>query len=178
MICESYEVIETIKEKYKNSQLAFEFSIHDFTFAGMEGREILNVEKELLTKSWLEEQISGKEDKELSLHCWVTKDKSNYFIPMIDFICKSKPNLKDLLPLHYDFQIYSSGNSYHGYSPVLVPAKEWHSYMGDLLLLNMPNKEGIVDSRWAGHSFINGFCALRLTSNLKSEITRVTMEDK
>lgn len=166
----SYEVVELIKEKCKSSRLVFEFSIHNFISSGMEDREIIKIEKELLTKSWLKEKMNGKEDKELSLHCWVTKDGSAYFIPMIDFACKPRPSLKDLPP--YDFRIYSSGNSYHGYGSALFPSEEWRSYVGNLLLLNVPNKEDIVDSRWVGHSLINGFCALRLTSNLKSKITK------
>ena len=161
MIGDSYEIIDLIKDKYKENSLIFEFGIHDFIH--LSERKIVNIPKNLITKDFLNNQITDK-DRDLSIHCWVIKDESDYFIPMIDFSSKATPTLPDS---YSEFHIYSSGQSYHGYNATLIPAKEWYSYMEDLFSLED------VDHEWISHSLMNGFASLRLSSNIKLPIKKI-----
>ena len=62
-------------------------------------------------------------------------------------------------------RLYRSGRSFHGYATVLLSRRKWREFMGRLLLLNMPNSDAIVDSRWIGHRIMAGYASLRWTAN-------------
>lgn len=61
--------------------------------------------------------------------------------------------------------LFSSGRSYHLYGLSLLTQEEWVQFMGRSLLLNMPGREEVVDSRWIGHRLLAGYGALRWTKN-------------
>jgi len=91
---------------------------------------------------------------------------------MIDFISEHLqghdaqvlPDLldKDILQTLFFF---NSGRSLHGYGLRLLTYVEWVSFMGTLLLLNLPNRNQIVDPRWVGHRLRAGYGALRWSFN-------------
>ena len=63
--------------------------------------------------------------------------------------------------------IFSSDRSYHIYTLKLITVRDWMKFNGELLLLNPPGTEKVIDSRWIGPRvwFKEGFGALRLTCN-------------
>ena len=64
-----------------------------------------------------------------------------------------------------DFDIYSSGRSYHGYYRGLINKKAWEKYMLSLLTLpGIPGADYVPDCRWIGHRLLMGDGALRLTA--------------
>lgn len=60
---------------------------------------------------------------------------------------------------------FASGHSYHLYLNVLLSEKQWTRFMGRVLLFNPREGEAIVDARWIGHRLMEGFGALRWSSN-------------
>jgi len=107
--------------------------------------------------------------EELAIHSVVIKNNIRYHIPFIDF---SYPTDEDIfnsmskLQEEYNFTIYlfKSGRSYHAYFDGLLTDYHWKKFLGHLLLLNT-TKSSVVDSRWVGHSIIQGFSSLRLSCN-------------
>lgn len=91
-------------------------------------------------------------------------------IPMVDMSTGSKAHLEKLRTFLGDnfFQgisWYTSGRSFHGYGSELLNDASWPSFMGLLLLANMPGMQPTVDPRWIGHRLVAGFSALRWTRN-------------
>ena len=54
-----------------------------------------------------------------------------------------------------------------GLSFLGVELGEWIKFMGSLLLLNIPGKIKIVDSRWVGHRLLGGYASLRWSNNTR-----------
>ena len=107
---------------------------------------------------------------ELAINSLITADKKNYQLAFIDFSYRFYDNVFleaiKTLKINYpqDIYILKSGRSFHGYQDILFGEEEWKEYLGKLLLLNKPyDSFEIIDSRWVGHSLIQGFSALRLS---------------
>ncbi|WP_423814486.1 hypothetical protein [Pseudomonas indica] len=137
-----------------------------------------------MTKEKIEEIINSLgEFEELALNSKVRASRKVHHIPMIDFFTdietlnKNKQTLKNILPskIYKNLEIYSSGNSLHGYSLTLISPKEWLDYMGRLLLTNLPNKPQLVDTRWIGHRLRAGYTSLRWSNNSKNYLASPTL---
>jgi hypothetical protein len=127
-----------------------------------------------ITTEWLQDQLEElPEGWDVALNSTVRDGRSRaHHIPMIDF---SKPSVgrDDLIlmrsilgtSLCRSLVFYNSGRSLHAYSLHLLEPKAWREFMGRLLLLNLPNAEQLVDTRWVGHRLVSGYCALRWSSN-------------
>lgn len=63
------------------------------------------------------------------------------------------------------FALFDSGRSFHLYGSHLLEEKQWSNFMGELLLLNEPSGQKLIDTRWIGHRLIAGYSALRLSCN-------------
>ena len=95
-----------------------------------------------------------------------------YHIPMIDFGTRNLAEAAEI-PVNLifpnsrevKFYLFKSGRSFHGYFNQLLSHDEWVKYMGRLLLLNVPFRNEVVDSRWVGHSLNKGYSGLRWTAN-------------
>ncbi|WFX95302.1 hypothetical protein [Citrobacter braakii] len=111
-----------------------------------------------------------EDDEELALHSTVFDIGSAFHMPLIDFGGKDsrlfEPTLKEFCSYWgLEFQAYSSGRSYHAYGNRLLSQNEWISFMGSLLLLNMPGSSKIIDDRWVGHRILAGYSSLRWSKN-------------
>lgn len=96
-------------------------------------------------------------------------------IPMIDFSCRiSARNQKMIKQSMKEVgeekgAILESGRSYHYYGLSLMTEEDWHRFLGKCLLL----PDNIIDSRYIGHSLLEGCCCLRIsTTNLRDKIPR------
>jgi hypothetical protein len=110
--------------------------------------------------------------KELALHSKIIDVNGNtVHIPMIDFAGKLNKNsiklVSDMLPSQIvdNMFFFKSGSSYHAYSTALITQDEWVKFMGRILLLNLPQKDPIIDSRWVGHRLLAGYSSLRWSCN-------------
>jgi len=153
----------------------FEFSIYEHAPQSiLDTRSIFTMKSSELSTDFILEIVSNlAETEELALHSRIRSGKKLLHIPMIDFCSQSNEinensNLiKNILPkkISRELEIYKSGNSYHGYSLTLISSKEWIDFMGRLLLLNLPQKSRITDTRWIGHRLMAGYSSLRWSNN-------------
>lgn len=178
-----YHPIDLIQDMiidYKQDPI-FEFSIYKpILYKTNKGqRTIINICGTKLTSVYLNETSNIIQDTKIFKECDLTinskvilNDKL-FHIPLIDFKGKLTLEkvsiLKNVLDKKYSDNLYlfNSGNSLHGYIPILISEEEWIKFMGSLLLLNYKYKEPISDTRWIGHRLISGYSALRWTSNDK-----------
>lgn len=140
-------------------------------------RETFTVPLSEVDSEWLLSEISAlKAGWELALNSIVESERSRRFhIPMIDF-AKTYIDTDDLVlmrrilgaSLANDLAFFDSGRSFHAYGTRLVEPAEWRRFMGSLLLLNLPQSEPLVDSRWVGHRLVSGYSALRWSSNTQT----------
>lgn len=160
---------------FRRADATFAFSKYVYTpDALMDEREFLSLPGKELTKDWVEAMVTSlRPDQELALHSNVNINGRNWHIPMIDFsVEKMVPQdifdrMSRYLPkaMMLNMTVYSSGRSFHAYSLTLLGPKEWHDFMGRLLLINPRNTDAIVDTRWVGHRLIGGFGSLRWSNN-------------
>lgn len=113
-------------QSYEDERKSFNYSISD------------------LTKSSLIDMLIDLEDgEELALHSEIIDFGSEFHLPLIDFGGKDN-KLFEATFIRFcsywniEFQVYSSGRSYHGYGDRLLSKDEWIKFMGSLLLLNIP----------------------------------------
>jgi len=112
-------------------------------------------------------------NEELAAHSRLIINKKVFHIPMIDFCCTRetlsafRSTTLSILPkkICNELLIYDSGNSLHGYALTLIPGNKWIDYLGRLLLLNLPDRPPLVDSRWVGHRLRAGYASLRWSNN-------------
>ena len=68
-----------------------------------------------------------------------------------------------------NFQVYTSGNSFHGYGNILLSEHLWKEFTIGMLLLNYTRENLptniIVDTRWVAHRILSGFASLRWSNN-------------
>lgn len=133
-------------------------------------RETFSVSISMVDNRWLLSEIEALPDGwELALNSTVIDGRNRKFhIPMIDFVGRDASMIfsghyRDVLGRNIvdQLQYFDSGRSFHAYSPVLVSKARWLKLMGSLLLLNLPDAEPFIDSRWIGHRLRAGYSALR-----------------
>jgi hypothetical protein len=166
-----------LNQLFKNENAIFSLSKYVYTADTLfDERELIEVESENLTENWLKEQVTSlNSNQELAFHSLVKLNGRNYHIPMIDFSLSDDFNseIYDRMSRYLskkillNMSIYFSGRSYHAYSTSLLSPKEWLDFMGRLLLINPPQSNSIIDSRWIGHRLIGGYSSLRWTNNSK-----------
>lgn len=158
------------------SDIQLQFSIYRHTPQTLlEQRTFIDVSISEVDNDWVERTLSSlSDDEELAFHSCIKEDGKKFHLPMIDLDCsveyldEAKKILGRVLPrrIASSLVFYNSGRSLHAYSVErLKPIKEWHDFMGRLLLANLPSDPPVVDSRWIGHRLIGGFCSLRWSSN-------------
>ena len=137
-------------------------------------RVTIHISVKHVSIKWLCNEIKKLEPGwDLAWHSLVRTSKGyGRHVPMIDFStqfmnARERELVYELLEkfIGARVRLYRSGRSFHGYATVLLSEKKWKEFMGRLLLLNMPNENAIVDSRWVGHRIIAGYTSLRWTAN-------------
>lgn len=124
-----------------------------------------------LTKSSLFDILMDLgEGEELAINSPLIDFGREFHLPLIDFGGKENSLLehsfKDFANYwKMEFQIYSSGRSYHAYGNRLISGQEWIKFMASLLLLNLPGGAKIIDDRWVGHRILAGYSSLRWSKN-------------
>jgi hypothetical protein len=109
---------------------------------------------------------------DLALHSRLDlKHRGIHHIPMLDLACEMSDEIVPALTTFLrefgvkEFAVYSSGRSGHVYGLNLIPDTALTKYFARALLLNLPGKSPIVDSRWIGHRLYAGYGSLRWTCN-------------
>lgn len=137
-------------------------------------REHMSISGEDFSIPRIEKELASlRPDQELALHSNVRIKGKTLHIPMIDFSVAELGEgdifnrMSRYLPksLMLNMAIYASGRSFHAYSTTLLGPKDWHDFMGRLLLVNPYHQEDLVDARWIGHRLIGGFGSLRWSNN-------------
>ncbi|WP_312629502.1 hypothetical protein [Scandinavium sp.] len=153
-----------------NAELTFSkyrYKPHSFE----DDREIFKIPIRALDRSSLFDMLIDLEDgQELSLNSNIHDYNNEYYLPLIDFGGKDSKSLEYSFRefcsyWNMEFQIYSSGRSYHAYGNRLLTYSEWIKFMGSLLLLNIPGSSKIIDDRWVGHRILAGYSSLRWSKN-------------
>lgn len=159
-----------------NDDTQLQFSVYRHTPQSLlDQRTFFDISIADAKNGWLDRMLTSlSEDEELAFHSCIIEDGKSYHLPMIDLDCsvdhleEAKIILGRILPTNIASSLvfYNSGRSLHAYSLLrLKPKKEWHEFMGRLILANLPAQPPVVDSRWIGHRLIGGFCSLRWSSN-------------
>lgn len=163
-----------LRKLFDRSGARFQFSRYVYTSDSLfDERETFEVAGTELTVEWLEAELGKLQaNQELAIHSKVTIDGRTWHIPMIDFAAEQiGPQQFDRIraflprPVFSTAAYYHSGRSFHAYSTRLLGPKEWHEFLGRLLLINPRDATEIVDTRWIGHRIIAGYCSLRFSSN-------------
>jgi hypothetical protein len=162
-----------------NPNLIFQYSKYINGVPGT-GKVELRVTKRLKDISSfykdLELQINNLAPKEeLAIHSIIIKDQIRYHIPFIDFAEPSDSEIFDSiskLQEIYNSKVYlfKTGRSFHAYFDCLLTDHYWKKFLGHLLLLNV-HSSSITDTRWIGHSIIQGFSSLRLSCNTEAYLS-------
>lgn len=163
---------------FANKEVVFTFSKYIYTPDTLfDEREIFELTAQELTIERINLEIASlQSNQELALHSNIRIKKGSrclsYHIPMIDFLIEENLSrdvyfrMKNYIPnVLSSMSFFSSGRSFHGYSSQLLNNKEWHQFMGCLLLVNPINHQGIIDNRWIGHRLVGGFSSLRCISS-------------
>lgn len=169
----SVAVTEFLSAAHPSAKI--EMSIYEhFPQSILDKRYTFNKDINLVNEDFLKEiQSSLTPQEELAVHSRIVINKKVFHIPMIDFCCtrdtlsEFRSTTLSILPkkICNEFLIYNSGNSLHGYGLTLIPSNKWIDYLGRLLLLNLPSRPPIVDSRWVGHRLRAGYASLRWSNN-------------
>lgn len=140
-------------------------------------RQIFKVPFEEFNTEFILQQINSlQKNQELAFHSTIFFNGKKYHLGFIDFLIhlndfnfeKHYFRLKQILPkkIMNNLQLYSSGNSLHGYSLILLEPKEWRQFMARLLLVDLLNSTNkLIDTRWVGHRFLSDFGSLRWSNN-------------
>lgn len=164
---------EILKTHFQN--LIFQYSVYingEPGYGKTEHRETSKIVDIISFSEHLSAIINNlKTREELAFHSVIIRNNTRYHLPLIDF---AKPNIEDVFEsicklqengnYNYDFYLFKSGRSYHAYIDTLLTDYQWKKFLGHLLLLNN-EKKNITDTRWIGHSMIQGFSSLRLSCN-------------
>lgn len=164
-----------LKPLFQKRDTVFEFSKYVYLADTLrDEREVISIAGDRITIEWLNTTLNTlRHDQELAIHSIVKINGKSFHIPLIDFSLRSDPSvdvylrMKNFLPknLFQTMAIFSSGRSFHGYSLTLLSPKNWHDFMGRLLLINPKDTADIIDSRWIGHRLIGGHGSLRWSNN-------------
>jgi hypothetical protein len=111
--------------------------------------------------------------QELALHSRISCGGAYRHVPMLDLAERfSEAHLQALRGLMAEFEVgefavYHSGRSAHVYGLALLSDDRLRQFFARALLLNLPGKEPLVDSRWIGHRLYAGYGSLRWSCNTK-----------
>lgn len=159
-------------------ELVLTYSYYTVAPPGLQDRaprsEVFRVPACSVTQNWLDARVDElSPNQEIALHSKVECDGASFHIPMVDFV--GRPDdaliweivhiLKVEMCLCGHLVIFGTGRSFHGYFTDLIREREWHRYLGLLLLLNRNDRRPAIDSRWIGHALVRGFTALRWSHN-------------
>lgn len=167
----NYVVEHPVLNERKNVILNFSIYSHE-PQSFNDRRKEFKVGFRELNENWLVSVISSlAPHQELSFHSVIEIDNERHHMPMIDLGGRSNEiknvcvieELSELWNINLD--LYSSGRSYHAYGDRLLTGDQWVRFMGSLLLLNVPGKYKIVDTRWVGHRLMGGYSSLRWSNN-------------
>ena len=115
--------------------------------------------------------LNLRPNQELALHSRVIKGKEEFHIPMLDLINEFESSIVERVNILFKefnipgFAVYATGRSAHIYGLGLIHSDELVKFFGRALLLNLPDQNAIVDSRWIGHRLYAGFGSLRWSKN-------------
>lgn len=167
------------------SDAEFEFSIYEYEPRALfDKRATFKVNGSHITEKWFSSILESlKGEEELALHSKIKIGNRYYHLPMIDFSCSSNEldfamqELRKVLDpsIFSGFKYYDSGRSMHGYGSCLLSRADWLRFMGAILLVNIPDEQYLIDSRWVGHRLIGGYSSLRWTSNTKYYLRTPTL---
>jgi hypothetical protein len=174
------QILATFAETVASSAL-FEFSKYVYSRKGQtDSRDIIAIAAKNLQECNIQKMRNELySNQELAFHSKVIIENTIYHLPMIDFITKDRSqlpitHLEDFASLHScQLFICESGSSFHGYFTTLLDVNSWYSFLGELLLLNITPGKDTVDTRWVGHSLIQGFSSLRLSNNTKKLLPKI-----
>lgn len=111
--------------------------------------------------------------QELALHSRIEVNGERLHFPMLDLAERfSEDHLQALRGLMAEFEVgefavYHSGRSAHVYGLALLSDERLRQFFARALLLNLPGKDPVVDSRWIGHRLYAGYGSLRWSCNTK-----------
>jgi hypothetical protein len=129
------------------------------------------IREKICTQEFIYEQINNlKPDWELAFNSLFTYNHTRYHIPLIDFLTEeiediSINRLKEIKDsFGGSILIFKTGRSFHGYHDIVLTEKKWQRYLGALLLLNRHEYDReLTDTRWIGHSLVQGYSSLRIS---------------
>jgi hypothetical protein len=111
--------------------------------------------------------------QELAIHSKVSVNGEEKHIPMLDLLSEFQPgmiaSISSLMKSMgiKEFEVYLSGRSAHVYGLTLISSSGLMRFFASALLLNLPDQNPIVDSRWIGHRMLAGYGSLRWSFNTK-----------
>lgn len=112
-----------------------------------------------------------KPKQEIALQSKFEVKGKHFHIPMLDLLSRFNetmiPGLKALMNEFgvKEFWVYETGRSAHVYGLQPIDSDQLISFFGKALLLNLPGKEAVVDSRWVGHRIVARNGSLRWSCN-------------
>lgn len=153
--------------------LVFEFSYYTYKKNTLvdERRTFKVLSKDITDEYLIDLCKETPNGNNLALHSTIYLNNGSIkHIPMVDLSTKAVGVISSVLNVLPKLLVskmiwYESGRSFHGYGTKLISNEEWIQLMGRLLLVNQPQQQPIVDSRWIGHRLIAGYSALRWTKN-------------
>jgi hypothetical protein len=167
------ELIPWLEATLPGRELTFEFSTYSYKPQVVEDERSLFFVKGPEVLSFFDGiKARLKPDEDLAFHSRVHVNGSSLVhLPMVDFMevptREELARIKDALKVFgaEDCALYSSGRSLHLYARPFLNYEEWIRMLGRLLLLNIPGRRDIIDSRWVGHRLMAGYGTLRWTKN-------------
>lgn len=116
---------------------------------------------------------SLRPEQELAFHSRICAEGEVFHVPMLDLACNVDDHTAEALLAFMarfnirSFELYRSGRSGHVYGLELLPDSLLTKFFAHALLLNLPGKPPLVDSRWIGHRLYAGYGSLRWSCNTK-----------
>lgn len=153
----------------------FEFSKYVYKpQSTIDERELVHISCEQAEAFLPELMQSLNPQQELALHSRIILAQKEYFyFPMLDLLGKFEPWMIPALEgLMREFKIpqfaiYDSGRSGHVYGIHLLNQDQLIKFFSRALLLNLPGKDPMIDTRWIGHRIYAGYGSLRWSCNTK-----------
>lgn len=167
------QLIGELQERWSSLTLSFSQYVYR-PQSPFDERRVFEQAAAEVTPAWLQTQLQTlPKGWDIALNSRVKDARDRvHHLPMIDF-SKRHVTTDDLIlmrsilgaSLCRTLVFYDSGRSLHAYGLHLLEPREWREFMGRLLLLNLPQLEPLIDTRWVGHRLVSGYCALRWSSN-------------
>jgi hypothetical protein len=167
------QLISDLQERWSGLTLSFSHYVYR-PQSPFDERRVFDLAAAEVTPDWLHSQLRLlPEGWDLALNSRIKDARARiHHLPMIDF-AKRNVTTDDLVlmrsvlggALCRTLVFYESGRSLHAYGMHLLEPGAWREFMGRLLLLNLPQQEPLIDTRWVGHRLVSGYAALRWSSN-------------